>query len=97
MFKDLLMKRGVQLLQDERIKKLMEDPRVMEGMMGALRLRGRIQESVDARVGEIAHSLNLATKSEMREMKRALRKMEQELARAKRAEAAANREDQKTA
>lgn len=89
MLKDLLMKRGVRLLQDERVKKLMEDPRVMEGMMGALRLRGRIQESVDARVGEIAHSLNLATKSEMRELKRSLRKMEQDLARAKRAEAAA--------
>ena len=75
MIKDLLMKRGVQLLQDERVKKVMANPRVMEGMMGALRLRGRIQESVDTRVGEIANSLNLATKSD--------------LARAKRAEAAA--------
>lgn len=90
MLMDLLVKRGVQLLQDERVKKLMEDPRLMEGLMRALRLRGRLQESMDAQVDQLARSLNLATKSEVRELKRTLRKMEQELARAKRAQATSN-------
>ena len=49
-----------------------------------IRLRGRLQDELDDGIDRVASSLNLATKKELREMKRSLRRMEVELERAKR-------------
>ncbi len=89
--KDLITKKSLELMQDPRVAKLMQDERVMKAMMQAIQLRGRVQENFDQRVEEIAKSLNLATMKEIRELKRNLRKMEQDLAKAK-AEARAAKE-----
>jgi hypothetical protein len=87
--KKFLTQKGMKLMQDPRFMKLMQDERVMKAMMGAFQMRGKIQESLDKRVESIAKQLNLATKAELRDLKRALRKMEQELEKARKAEAAA--------
>jgi hypothetical protein len=81
--KDLITKKGLELMQDPRVAKLMQDERVMKAMMQAIQLRGRVQENFDQRVEELAKTLNLATMKEIRELKRNLRKMEQDLAKAK--------------
>lgn len=81
--KDLLTKKGFELMQDPRVQKVMADERVMKGMMKALQMRGEVQQKVDERVDQVAQSLNLATKKELRELKRGMRKMERELAKAK--------------
>lgn len=73
----------MKLMSDPRIGKLLQDERVMKTMMQAFQLKGKVQESFDQRVESIAKMFNLATKSEMRELKRALRKMEGELEKAK--------------
>jgi len=83
--KSLLMSRGMKLIQDPRVSKLMQDERVMKAMMQAFQLRGKLQENYDSQVDRIAKMLNLATKAEMKELKRTLRKMEQELEKAKKA------------
>lgn len=59
--------------------KLMQDERVMKAVMGAFQFRGKVQESFDQRVEQVAKSLNLVTKSEIRDLKRTIRKLEQEL------------------
>ncbi|MAQ14268.1 MAG: hypothetical protein CMN30_05675 [Sandaracinus sp.] len=82
--KDFLTKKSVELMQDPRVLKLMQDQRVMKAMMEAIRLRGRLQDELDDGIDRVASSLNLATKKELREMKRSLRRMEVELERAKR-------------
>jgi hypothetical protein len=87
--KKFLTEKGMKLMQDPRFMKLMQDERVMKAMMGAFQMRGKIQESLDQRVEVIAKKLNLATKAEIRDLKRALRKMENELEKARKAEAAA--------
>lgn len=84
MIKDFLMKRGLTLLQDPRVQRVTKDPRVMQGMMRAIQMRGQLQDRVDARLESVAHSLNFATKKELREMKRSMKKMERELSKAKR-------------
>ncbi|MBK8171805.1 MAG: hypothetical protein IPK60_15855 [Sandaracinaceae bacterium] len=81
--KRFLQEQGMKLMSDPRIGKLLQDERVMKTMMQAFQLKGKVQESFDQRVESIAKMFNLATKSEMRELKRALRKMEGELEKAK--------------
>jgi len=77
--KDRITEQGKKLLQDPRISQAMQDPRVVKATMRAIQLRGEVQEKIDARVDELAQSLNLATKKEVRELKRTIRKMEREM------------------
>jgi len=77
--KDRITEQSKKLLQDPRIAQAMQDPRVVKATMRAIQLRGEVQEKIDARVDELAQSLNLATKKEVRELKRTIRKMEREM------------------
>ncbi len=79
-FRDALRRQSMRLLQDPRVVGVLKDRRVMNGVMQVMRLRGRIQESFDERVERLAKRLNLATKSELRELRRSLRQMERALA-----------------
>lgn len=81
--KDLLLKQGMKLVQDPRFMKLMQDERVMKAVMNAMQLRGKVQERFDQRVERVAHSLNLATKKEVRDLQRVIRRMERQLDEAK--------------
>jgi hypothetical protein len=81
--KTMLSEQGMKLMQDPRVMKVMQDPRVMKVMMQAVQMRGKLQEGFDERVDDVARSLNLVTKKELRELKREMRKMERELERAK--------------
>ncbi len=77
--KNLLLSRGMKLMQDPRVAKLMQDPRVLKTLMQAVALRGKVQETFEERVARVAKSLNLVTRKEVRELERTLRKMEREL------------------
>lgn len=78
-FRDELARRGLQLIQDPRVAKLMADERVMRALMRAVKLRGQAQDRIDEGIDSIARTLNLATKREIRELKRELRRVEQAL------------------
>ena len=77
--KKFLKEQGSKLIQDKRFLKMMQDERVMKAMMKGFQLKQQAQENFDEQVEAIAKKLNLATKAEVRELKRALRKMEGEL------------------
>lgn len=81
--KRFLTDKGMKLAQDPRVIKLMQDERVMKTMMQAFQMRQTAQEKIDEQVESIAKTLNLATKSEVRELKRTIRKLEQELEKSK--------------
>jgi Fe-S cluster assembly ATPase SufC len=66
------------LFQDPRFLKLIQNPKVMQAAMNAMQARNRLQQRFDERVEKLAKALNLATKSEVRELKRALTRLEQE-------------------
>lgn len=82
-WKSALSKQGLRLMQDPRVARLMQDERVMKAAVQALQVRGRLQQRLEDRVDQVAKALNLATKREIRELKRSLRRMEQELERAR--------------
>ena len=75
------MKQLLRFIQDPRVMRVMQDERVMRALMKAVQLRGRAQDRIDEGIESIARSLNLATKAEIRELKRELRRMEQDLRR----------------
>jgi polyhydroxyalkanoate synthesis regulator phasin len=81
-FKKTLMSQGMKLMQDPRVMKMMQDPRVMKAMAKGFELKGKAQQEFDTRVEKVADSLNLATKAEVRELKRTIRKLERDLKKA---------------
>ncbi len=74
-----LQSRLLRLLQDPRVAKLLRDPRMQKALMRGLRFRGRVQEEIDRRFERMARRLNLATAREVRELKRTIRRLEEEL------------------
>ena len=81
--KDFLTKKGMELMQDPRVAKLMQDERGSKGMMQAIQLRGKVQEQFEKGVEDIAGALNLATTKEIKDLKRQMKKMERELEQAR--------------
>ncbi len=82
-WKQLLTEQSMKIMQDPRVQKVMQDERVVKTMMRGLQMRQQVQAQVDERVETVAESLNLATKKELREIKRSMKKMERDLAKAK--------------
>jgi polyhydroxyalkanoate synthesis regulator phasin len=77
-----LMKQGTKLLQDPRVMKALQDPRVMKAVSKGFEIKGKVQQQFDASVEQLANNLNLATKAEVRELKRTIRKLERDLKKA---------------
>jgi polyhydroxyalkanoate synthesis regulator phasin len=77
-----LMKQGAKLMQDPRVTKVLQDPRVMKAFAKGFELKGKVQQQFDTSVETLANNLNLATKAEVRELKRTIRKLERDLKKA---------------
>jgi hypothetical protein len=59
--------------------RVLRDERVVHAIIGGLRLRGRVQETVGDRFDDVARRLGLTTTTEVRELKRELVRLEREL------------------
>ena len=77
--KQQLIDQALRLMQDPRIAKAMQNPKLVQGMMGALALRAKVQTNLESQVQRVAKSLNLATGAEVRELRRTVRRLEREL------------------
>jgi transcriptional regulator NrdR family protein len=77
--KQKLTEQALRLMQDPRVVKALQNPKVMQGLMGALQLRVKAQQSIDANVQRVAKGLRLATEAEVRELRRAVRRLEREV------------------
>jgi len=78
-FTKTLLKEGSKLLQDPRVMKTLQDPRVMKAMAKGFEFKGKVQQAFDNHAEKLAETLNFATKAEVRELKRTIRKLEREL------------------
>jgi len=78
--KKTLMSQGMKVMQDPRVMKFMQDPRVMKAMAKGFEFKGKVQQEMDERAEKLAETLNFATKAEVRELKRTIRKLERDLA-----------------
>ena len=90
--KDFLTKKGLELFQDPRVSKLMQDERVLKGLMRAIEVRGRLQSEFDEQVERIAKTMGLATQREVRQLKRTIRRMEGKFQKERDREAAGSEE-----
>ena len=86
--KKSLMKRGMKLMSDPRVMKLMQDERVMKAVMQMMSVPGKVQTFTQEQVERLAKSMALATEDEVKDLKRTVRRLEEELTRMKARETA---------
>jgi hypothetical protein len=79
--KKTLMKRGMKLMSDPRVMKLMQDERVMKAVMTAMSMPGKVQSFTQEQAEKLAKALDLATEDEVKDLKRTVRRLEEEMAR----------------
>ena len=77
-FKKMLVEQGSKLLQSPAVMKLLQNEKLMKAAMQTLMLRGRIEGAMDEQLEKIAKRLQLATREEVREVQRALRRLEEQ-------------------
>ena len=80
-FKRTLMDRALRLMQDPRVQKMAQNPKLWQGITGAWELKTRVERELDAAVRRLAHELDLATPGEVREMRETIERLERELER----------------
>ena len=79
--KKTLMKQGMKLMTDPRVQKLMSDERVMKAVMQMMNVPGKVQSFTDDQVAKLAKAMSLATEDEVKDLKRQVRRLEEEIAR----------------
>lgn len=82
--KKSLMKQGLKLMSDPRVGKLLQDPRVMNALMQAMAVPGKVQSFTSEQLEKLAKSMSLATEDEVNDLKRTVRRLEDEVARLER-------------
>jgi hypothetical protein len=81
--KKTLMQQGMKLMSDPRVMKLMQDERVMKAVMAAMSMPGKAQTYAREQVEHIAKAMALATEGEVKDLRRTVRRLEEEVARMK--------------
>ena len=81
--KKSLMSQGMKLMSDPRVLKLMQDERVMKAVMQMMAVPGKVQTFTHEQVERLAKSMALATEDEVKDLRRTVRRLEDELARLK--------------
>jgi cell division FtsZ-interacting protein ZapD len=82
--KKSLLKHGLKLMSDPRVAKMLQDPRVMGAVMQAMAVPGKVQSFTAEQLEKLAKSMSLATEDEVNDLKRTVRRLEDELARIER-------------
>lgn len=75
----------MKLLGDPRVAKLMQDERFMKAVMLAMSMPGKIDGFTKEQRDRVAKALRLATADEVRDLKRTIRSLEEQVAELKRA------------
>lgn len=78
-----LINQGMKLMSDPRVMRLMQDERVMKAVMAAMSVPGKAQTFAKERALGIAKAMALATEGEVKDLRRTVRKLEDDLARLK--------------
>jgi HAMP domain-containing protein len=82
-WKQELLNKAVVFLQDPRVAKIVQDPRVTSGILGAMKLRADVQRGIEQAAQQVVKSLHLASEDEVKELRRAVARLEQEVERAR--------------
>ena len=79
--KKTLMKQGMKLMTDPRVMKMMQDERVMKAVMQMMTVPGKVQSFTNEQIEKLAKAMSLATEDEVKDLKRQIRRLEEEVTR----------------
>jgi len=79
--KKSILKQGMKLMTDPRVTKLMQDERVMKAVMTAMSMPGKVQTFTHEQAERVAKAMALATEDEVKDLRRTVRRLEEEIAR----------------
>ena len=82
--KKSLMEQGMKLLADPRVMKLMQNEQFVKTMMVAMSMPGKIDGFTKDQAEKFAKKMSLATADEVRDLKRTVRSLEDQVAALKR-------------
>jgi hypothetical protein len=78
------MKQGLSLMSDPRVLKMMQDERVMKAVMQVMSMPGKVQSFTQDNVEKVAKAMALATEDEVKDLRRTVRRLEEEMSRMQR-------------
>jgi hypothetical protein len=78
--KDKMMEQGLKLMADPRVAKLMTDPKVMKALMAAMSVPGKVSTFTTEQAEKVAKAMALASEQEVNDLKRTVRRLEEEIA-----------------
>jgi hypothetical protein len=79
--KKTLVEQGMKFMSDPRVMKIMQDERVMKALMQMMSVPGKVTSFTNEQVERLAKAMSLATEDEVNDLKRQVRRLEEELAR----------------
>jgi len=79
-FKKTLIQQGMKMMSDPRVIKWMQDERVMKAMMAAMSMPGKAQSFAKDQIEAAAKAMALATEAEVKDLRRTVRKLEDDIA-----------------
>jgi hypothetical protein len=80
------MKQGVKLMSDPRVLRLMQDPRFMKAVIHLMAVPGKVQSFTLDGVEKLAKAMALATEGEVKDLRRTVRRLEEEVGRMQRSD-----------
>ncbi len=83
-WKKTLMKQAMGVMSDPRVLKMMQDERVMKAVMQVMAVPGKVQNFTQDNVEKIAKAMALATEDEVKDLRRTVRRLEEEMNRMQR-------------
>jgi phosphoribosylamine-glycine ligase len=81
--KDDLQKKGLQLMGDPRVAKLMQDERFMKAFMAAISVPGKVNAFTTEQTERFAQLIGVPTLVQFKELERQVKNLEAEIARLK--------------
>mgnify|MGYP006290577919 CR=1 FL=1 len=82
--KDDFMKIAMKAMQNEKVQKIMANEKVQESFANAFKASYELKSQFEEKKQELAERLNLATKDDLRSMKRELDRLQRQVSRLKR-------------
>lgn len=79
--RDEVKKKGLQLMSDPRVLKLMQNEQFMKTMMAVVQVPGKVNTFTTEQTERFAHTMRLATSQEVKDLKRTIKNLEAEVAR----------------
>jgi hypothetical protein len=81
--KDEVKKRGLQLMGDPRVAKLMQNEQFMKAMMVLVQVPGKVNTFTTEQTERFAKAMRLPTLQEFKDLKRSVKNLEADVARLK--------------